>query len=109
MAVDAKYGKVTMEHGTVGEDEPVVVCRAQDKLLPQMLEAYHAMCAGAGSPQRHLDLIASTREQVLEWQKEHLVKVPDSESSRAWLPEAPPVQQEVNRLRDELHVRDFPG
>lgn len=36
MAVDRKYGRVTLERGTIGEDEPVVVFRAQDKMLPEL-------------------------------------------------------------------------
>ena len=30
MGIDAKYGRVTTERGDIGEDEPVVVFRAQD-------------------------------------------------------------------------------
>lgn len=37
MAVDGKYGRVTLEHGDIGEDEQVVVFRAQDSLLPKVL------------------------------------------------------------------------
>jgi hypothetical protein len=37
MAVDKKYGRVTLENGSIGEDEPVVVFRAQDVVLPRLL------------------------------------------------------------------------
>ena len=87
MAIDPKYGKVTLEHGTIGEDEPVVVFRARDRLLPRLLDAYIAMCDRAGSPERHLELIGQAHEAVVEWQKQHPTKVPDSETSREWLPE----------------------
>lgn len=86
MAIDGKYGRVTTEHGTIGEDEPVIVFRAQDALSPAVLAVYAALCGLAGSPQRHLDLVESTRKQFLGWQAAHAPRVPDSESSRAWMP-----------------------
>ncbi|HEY5484425.1 MAG TPA: hypothetical protein VIK31_11555 [Propionibacteriaceae bacterium] len=39
---DSTYGKVTTEHGTIGADEPVIVFRAKDKLLPALLDALRA-------------------------------------------------------------------
>lgn len=88
MAVDGKYGRVTLEHGDIGEDEPVVVFRARDTLLPKLLAYYHLFCMKAGSPKRHLDLIFNDRERVRAWQQENRPKLPDSEASRAWM--APP-------------------
>jgi hypothetical protein len=85
MAIDGKYGRVTLEHGTIGDDEPVIVFRAKDKLTPELLMHYRIMCAQAGSPQRHLDLIEAALDRFELWQSEHLTKVPDSESSRAWM------------------------
>lgn len=77
MAIDAKYGRVTLEHGSIGEDEPVIVFRAQDSLLPKLLAYYHLFCLKAGSPRPHLDLILSSREKVLEWQTKNQSRVPD--------------------------------
>jgi hypothetical protein len=34
VAVDRKYGRVTTERGTIGEDEPVIVFRAQSSSWP---------------------------------------------------------------------------
>lgn len=85
MGIDQKYGRVTTEHGNIGEDEPVIVFRAQDRLLPKLLAYYHLFCLKAGSPKRHLDLILSTRDVVLDWQEVNDVKTPDSESSREWM------------------------
>lgn len=88
MPIDGKYGQVTLEHGAhIPADEPVFVFRANDRLLPKVLDAYYQLCEEAGSPERHLKLIASTHDQLLIWQKAHPPKTPDSESSRAWLPE----------------------
>jgi hypothetical protein len=84
MAIDPKYGRVTLEHGTVGEDEPVIVFRAQDKLLPMVMKIYAALCEEAGSPERHIAKISHARDQVIMWQMMNATQVPTSESSRAW-------------------------
>jgi hypothetical protein len=80
MGIDGKYGRVTVEHGTIADDEPVVVFRAQDALLPKVLIAYHVMCHQAGSPERHLQLIQETMRRVEEWQEDHYTKTPSSDS-----------------------------
>lgn len=85
MAIDAKYGKVTLEHGTVGDDEPVVVFRAKDVLLPKVLAYYVLFCLKAGSPRRHIDIILASRDKVVDWQKRNATRVPNSNASRAWL------------------------
>lgn len=85
MAIDNKYGRVTLEHGSIGEDEPVVVFRATDALLPKMLAYYHYLCIRASSPRRHLNLILDSRDKVLAWQKKHPTRIPNSEASRAWM------------------------
>lgn len=85
MAIDGKYGRVTTERGTIGDDEPVVVFRAQDKFLPYVLDAYHAQCVANASPVAHLTLIRETRARVVAWQTAQTrggsqinkVKVPD--------------------------------
>lgn len=80
MAIDRKYGRVTLERGTIGEDEPVVVFRAQDQMLIGLLDHYYVMCSEAGSPQRHLNAIQLARYQVAGWQDCHgnHTKVPES-------------------------------
>ena len=85
MAIDYKYGKVTLEHGTIEEDEPVVVFRAKDNFLPKLLAYYHLFCIRGGSPRRHLDLILNSRDKVLAWQRINGTSTPNSESSREWM------------------------
>jgi hypothetical protein len=80
MAVDIKYGRVTTERGTIGEDEPVVVFRAQDELLPKVLAYYHQLCLEEGSPRHHLDGILDAREVVQAWQSLNHTKTPSSDS-----------------------------
>lgn len=78
MAKDLKYGHVTTEHGDIGENEPVVVFRAKDAMLPELLTRYWHLCSAAGSPDHHLDGIETAREQVMEWQAAHPTQVPQS-------------------------------
>lgn len=79
MAIDGKYGRVTLENGTIGEDEPVVVFRAQDAMLPRLLDIYRFLCEIAGSPSRHLQLIRETTQTVKGWQAQNKTQVPRSD------------------------------
>jgi hypothetical protein len=86
MAIDNKYGRVTLEKGTIGEDEPVVVFRAQDKLLPKLLKVYRYFCELAGSPQRHLTAIDEAAWRVKYWQTDHPTKTPSSDGYQVYEP-----------------------
>lgn len=80
MPIDKKYGRVTLENQrNVGEDEPVIVFRAKDRLLPSLLRAYYSLCVGAHSPENHLAAIIDTRETIEKWQAENGAQIPRSE------------------------------
>jgi hypothetical protein len=86
LAIDGKYGHVTLEHGAhIPDDEPVIVFRAKDATTLRLLAYYMLLCIKAGSPRRHLNLILNTIETVRAWQEAYGTKVPDSETSRAWM------------------------
>jgi len=78
MAIDHKYGRVTTEFGTIGEDEPVVVFRATDRLLPKLLKVYRWACELAGSPDHHLAIIDEVAVEVKAWQLSHGARTPNS-------------------------------
>lgn len=80
MAIDNKYGRVTTEFGTIGEDEPIVIFRARDVLLPEVLAFYHHKCWQAQSPDKHLNLVRNSLDQIIDWQKANPgeVRVPTS-------------------------------
>jgi hypothetical protein len=80
VAIDRKYGRVTLENGSVGEDEPVVVFRAADVLLPKVLACYRQFCVEQGSSRFHQDLVSDAREKVRTWQLNNpgKVKTPNS-------------------------------
>lgn len=89
MGFDRKYGRVTTEHGDIPDDEPVIVFRGRDRLLVAVLDEYVRQCAAAGSPQRHVDIVQTSREKIRQWQQDNpdRVRTPDSERSRAWMAE----------------------
>ena len=79
MGFDGKYGRVTTEFGDIPDTEPVLVFRAQDSLLPSVLEHYYELAEEAGSPTKHLLLIQGAIHRVEDWQAENRTKVPNSE------------------------------
>lgn len=79
MPIDKKYGRVTLENQrNIGDDEPVIVFRAQDRLLPKLLKVYRYFCELAGSPDNHLAAIDDTAEIIKQWQSNNTTKVPTS-------------------------------
>ena len=48
MAVSGKYGKISIPG--IGEDEPVFILRAQDKLAEYAITMYQALASSHGSP-----------------------------------------------------------
>lgn len=76
MGIDLKYGKVTLESSSIEEDEPVVVFRAKDKILPKLLAYYHLFCTEK-SPRGHLNLIMDARANIVRWQSQNWNKVKD--------------------------------
>jgi hypothetical protein len=82
MAIDLKYGRVSVENvpgNPFGEDEPVIVFRARDKNILDLLDKYEMLCKEGGSPDEHLTAIRVVRANMERWQRENpdLVKTPD--------------------------------
>lgn len=75
MGYDRKYGKVTTEFGSIGNDEPVVVFRARDSLLPRVLMYYHLFCMKSDCPRYHLNTILDTFYSITQWQFRNKDKV----------------------------------
>lgn len=80
MGYDGKYGRVTTEHGDIPDDEPVIVFRGRDVILPELLGRYAALCEIHGSSAEHVHLVLDTSDRIEQWQNDHpdRVKVPDS-------------------------------
>lgn len=82
MGFDRKYGKVTTEFGSIKENEPVVVFRAQDAILPKLLSYYHLFCIKEGCDREHLNFILDTKEKVEAWQSHNQTKIPDTKGNQ---------------------------
>lgn len=81
--IDGKYktdGTITKIDGTpLPDDEPLILFRGQDKLLPKLLEYYNALCTSAGSPATQIEAINQRITVIKSWQDAHpeRVKTPD--------------------------------
>jgi len=81
--IDGKYqtsGDITKLDGTsIPQDEPLILFRGKDKLLPVLLEQYRQLCQDAGSPQQHLKLVEQRIKDIKIWQEKNQgkVKIPD--------------------------------
>ena len=61
----------------VGQDEPVFLLRAQDKLMLPMLEHYHSLLLHTNAKDDMYDSISKHILRVRKWQEEHGSKTPD--------------------------------
>ena len=71
MAIDAKYGKVSIKG--IPEDEPVFIFRAQDMLAPLVLAYYRDLREALGDLDV-IDRIEHQRRRFLTWKPR---KLPD--------------------------------
>jgi len=78
VAVDRKYGRVTLERGTIGKDERVFVLRAQDRLSVALLRIYAVICRLSGSPDRHVEGVQDAIYDFEHWQSENPTQIPQS-------------------------------
>ena len=77
--IDGKYktdGTITkLDDTPLPPDEPLVLFRGHDKVLPEMLEAYKGLCRKAGSPIQHLDSIDKLNQEIKLWQSANPDKI----------------------------------
>ena len=81
--IDGKYktdGNITKMDGTpIPDDEPLILFRAKDKLLPQVLENYKKLCQDAGCQPQQVESLGPLVQQIKDWQAANpdKVKLPD--------------------------------
>lgn len=63
MALSAKYGKLNIQR--VGEEEPVFILRAQDKLAETAIEMYRLLAASHGS--KVVDALQKEIDRFRQW------------------------------------------
>lgn len=70
MAMNHKFGQVTLEHpGQVKDDEPVFIFAAHDKYTLAMVMAYFDMQALAGASDDFLADLEKAAEEIAIWQE----------------------------------------
>jgi hypothetical protein len=76
MATETKYN---LNVPSIPDDEPIILFRAQDKFLPQLLHYYKMLSEAHDSAPTFVLDITKKRSDVIEWQTENKdkVKVPD--------------------------------
>lgn len=75
MGRDQKYGQVETEHGSIPDDEPVFLLRAQDKCAVPTMVAYYSSALKEGATTEFCDDVVQALNRFNEW-KGHR-KVPD--------------------------------
>ena len=81
--IDGKYktnGNITKMDGTpIPDDEPLILFRAKDKLLPQVIENYKKLCQDAGCQPQQIETLGQLIQQVKDWQAANpdKVRLPD--------------------------------
>lgn len=84
--IDAKSqttGELQKLDGTaIPEDEPLIMFRGKDKLLPQMLRYYNQISRDAGATEPQLTTVQAKIREVEQWQAANpaKLKVPDYKS-----------------------------
>ena len=78
MAIDNKYGQVTVEHGSIGEDEPVFVIRAKDEAAVDAIMDYFDTARTHGAVFSN-DVRDEVIGQFMAWREANfsLVRAPD--------------------------------
>lgn len=72
------YNPIQDPRGLIPEDEPVMLFRAQDKHLPDILLRYLSLLHQDGNPdERLLELVGDHLQAVRKWQSKHKPKKPD--------------------------------
>lgn len=71
------YNRIQDPAKLIPEDEPVFLLRGQDKFAPQMLDHYLELMFGVVKDQKMFDLVSQLQDDMMDWQVEHRVKIPD--------------------------------
>jgi hypothetical protein len=96
MAIDNKYGKVTFEHGSIGDDEPVFVLRGRDQLAMLAIAQYGHLCQAANTTDDHLGAIQEALDQFAEWTQEHIEELRKPSSAE--------YMERIGRPKDQIHA-----
>lgn len=71
------YDPIQDPRGKIGEDEPVMLFRAKDRLMPHVLEAYRSLLSAASADPTMIDAVALHIARVNKWQLRNRTQTPD--------------------------------
>ncbi|MDB5178530.1 MAG: hypothetical protein JWN01_473 [Patescibacteria group bacterium] len=81
--IDTKYqtsGDITKLDGTpIPADEPLMLFRGRDKLLPQLLDHYKVLRINAGSSEKFIKILQKQIDAIKQWQANNpdRIRIPD--------------------------------
>jgi hypothetical protein len=114
MGFDGKYGRVEFPDSdwvTIEDDEPVMVFRARDNLMPDIMKYYWQRSLANGAPAHHLRLIEEQLKRVKDWQQTHTIQ---DATSDTWLqhqttsPKSETTEDSQDDTSEEIHHQDSP-
>lgn len=60
-----------------GDDEPIFVLRAQDRLAPHVVRHWAKLAEASGTPSAKVEEARALAELMTDWAMEHASKTPD--------------------------------
>lgn len=71
------YAPIQDPRGLIPEDEPVFLLRAQDICAPELVELWADRAEKRGALQNIVYAARRQAGEMIRWQREHKVKIPD--------------------------------
>ncbi len=71
------YNRIHDPWGKIPEDEPVFLLRGQDELAPGILIRWAEELLGRGGDPKMAEMVSQHANEMLEWQRTHISKLPD--------------------------------
>jgi hypothetical protein len=71
------YDRIQDPENKIPQDEPVFLLRGQDKFAPELLLRWSAHLRLSGGDVSMAILVENQAQEMIEWQKNHKVKIPD--------------------------------
>jgi hypothetical protein len=103
------YNRIQDPAGKIGEDEPVMLFRAQDALMPAVAAFYADLLRQHRSAQHMIDTTLAHEQRIRQWQRMNGCKLPDMPEDavpeRTTRPDPQPAsiqKQEVNASYREI-------
>lgn len=71
------YNRIQDPEGKIGEDEPVFILRAHDRIAPDVVDAWADLAEEEGAEKDIVDHARQHARDMRDWQEKHGSKIPD--------------------------------